>query len=242
MSNLNLLPDYYVKERFRYRMDMICVVLFAIVMAALIVVGKRTERNLDEIQAEYEKVTSSFSAAGEFVQSYMMKQGQRDRLGKDLLAYERMRQPVAVSYILGEITAACPEDVALNFVDIQHIEADSMPGRNLPGQKARSVTIPAHISVDINGVAEDVESILEFVNVVRSHPLVPDVVWPGGTERTLPDGTVVREFKISFKVSLDKASVAAAREAIRQAAEATPPPDAMDADNGSQGETPGGGA
>ncbi len=206
MANLNLLPDYYVKERLRYRVDMIFVVLFAIVMAALIVVGKRTQRDLNEAAAEHERVVSRFSETGVDVKEFFALQGQYNKLKKDLAAYEEIRQRVSPSYVLAFITQVCPESVSLKKLRIRRPSSGDAP--------ASSATA-SYLEITMDGISEDEESIGTLVAEIRQHPLTKDVIWPLSRPVTLGDQTF-RTFEMSFVMRTDEAAVQAVREATSE--------------------------
>jgi hypothetical protein len=224
MANLNLLPDYYVKERLRYRVDMICVVLFAIVMAALIVVGKRTERSLEQVHAEHEQIVGQFKETGTEVKDFFALQSNLNKLKKDLNAYEEMRQRVSPSYVLAVIGQVCPETVSLSELQIHRRVAEGKTtAANLPNQKpsASSKAAP-YLQISMDGVAEGEEAIGAFVRGIREHPLTKDVNWPMSRSQTI-DGETFRVFNMSFVIRTDEQTVRAVRKAMMQDNEAASP-------------------
>lgn len=63
MNDMNLLPEWYVRERMRNRADMFCVVLFGIVMAILMVDEYLGRRKLRDSREKYSIVKAEFETA-----------------------------------------------------------------------------------------------------------------------------------------------------------------------------------
>jgi hypothetical protein len=211
MANLNLLPDYYVKERFRYRIDMICVMLFAVVMAGVIIIGKRTEHGLDEVKRTHEKVDGQFDVAAGFVKEFFAKQHQQASLRRELVRLERLRQPLGPSYVLAMITEACPEDVSLRYVRILQPGPVTETNPNLPkGKGAKSkppkAKIPEYLDVEIQGRAEAESMANAFEAELQSHILTAKVNMPV-LDSVMLDGKMVYSFRMSFQVETNSASL-----------------------------------
>jgi hypothetical protein len=221
MSNLNLLPDYYVKERFRYRVDMICVVLFAIVMAAMIVVGKRTEKDLNEVRAVHERVTSRFEEAREFVEVFFAKQGDRNALQKRLSSLQDLRQAVGASYVLSILTTSAPPEVSLSRVSIVEPAPVRVNPQNLPPAKGGKTgpppppRVPEYLEVAVNGRATDTAPLNVFVQAVIANPLTEKVSSPYSRLSSHEDETFY-EFNFDFRVRTDRKTVNKVRAKSRE--------------------------
>ncbi|NBB94190.1 MAG: hypothetical protein GVY16_00425 [Planctomycetes bacterium] len=221
MSNLNLLPDYYVKERFRYRIDMICVVLFAIVMAAMIVVGKRTEKDLNEVRKVHERVTSRFEEARDFVEVFFSKQADRNALQKRLASLQDLRQAVGASYILSLLTTSAPSDVSLSRVSIAEPAAVRPNQNNLaPGKGGQTgppppPRVPEYMEVTVKGRATDTAPLNVFVQALIANALTDKVSSPYSRLNTHEDETFY-EFNFNFRVLTDRKTVNEVRSRSRE--------------------------
>ncbi len=84
MNDMNLLPEWYVRERMRNRADMFCVVLFGIVMAILMVDEYVGRRKLRESRDKYSVVKAQFEDACQATKDFNSGKLYRDKLLREV--------------------------------------------------------------------------------------------------------------------------------------------------------------
>lgn len=188
MSTMNLLPDYYVKRRLRNRFDLVCVVLFAIVMAVMIGTDKYSSRQNRIIQAENIKVNAKFTEAANFLKNdFFQLQGCKGAMLKNAQAVAEKEERIPRSYILAVITNACPESLSLSELLLTTREPTKQ--KNKRGRVVKRVKTgaksaeaqedkpkpPPIIEVKLQGVAKTDSVVTGLYSVLKFHPLVKKV-------------------------------------------------------------------
>ena len=118
MNDLNLLPESYVKQRLRHRLDLLCVVLFAVVMGSIIITEMISRRRFQQIWLIHTQVGAKFSGAANFVNNFFMLQGTRNRLLREAETASAMEEHIPRSYLLAVVTNARCGTVCLTSMNI----------------------------------------------------------------------------------------------------------------------------
>lgn len=184
MSQMNLLPEYYVKQRVRYRIDMICVVLFGMIMAGILYVGYRSRVRLEEEQGTHEEVTARYSKAAETIGDFFQLQNTHKKLLEEAQTASGMEVRIPRSYLLAMLTKACPEGLSLEAIDIGMVrpKVKIEPAAGGRGRRpARPATPPkttkesdAYTTINIQGIAKESQLVYDFSRALMANPLVKD--------------------------------------------------------------------
>jgi hypothetical protein len=70
MSNIDMLPESYREEKQKYRVDMVCVIFFAVMMVILVVVEFITGRDFDSIRQRHQINTAKFEQRDQEIKQY----------------------------------------------------------------------------------------------------------------------------------------------------------------------------
>jgi len=224
MNNLNLLPESYVKQRFRHHVDLLCVVLFAIVMAGVIVTEMVSRRRFHEVQHTHTQVNTKFSGAAGFVNGYFTLQGQRNRLLRKAEIASAMEERIPRSYLLAVVTNARCGTVCLTAMDVDACEVrpDGAEGdmgrkgkkgkthkssRKKREQKKTKKETPKRpdviITIKLQGISETDEDIADFVEILRKSPLLKEVKWRYAKEvrvQVRDESRLCRKFEVKIVV------------------------------------------
>ncbi len=183
---MNLLPDYYVKKRYRDRVDLICVVLFAVIMAVIIGAELFSSGKTEKIQAEYAEVTREYSAAGDFVKKdFFELQGRKQAMLRQAQAAAEKEDMIPRSYVLAVVTNACPENLALKEILLKTTDPNLQAARGravkrvTSGPKAKAEEekpkLPMVIEVDLQGQARRDSDVTKLYSTLKAHPLMDKV-------------------------------------------------------------------
>lgn len=181
MGQLNLLPESYVRERFRYRIDLMCVILFAVVMGSVMGAEAVSRARINETKDLHTRVTAQYSEATKFIKAFFQLQGERNYLLKEAEIAASMEEHIPRSYLLAVITNALRGSVSLEDVTISAVYPQYRP---IPPKKTAQGTkpgkpkvpdlpqIPPIITVELVGLAEKEEDIGAFIAALRASKLV----------------------------------------------------------------------
>ena len=119
MSTINLLPEDYLHRRCQRRANVLCMVLFAVVMTgvggAALVSEESTRRTIDV----RDRVNANYNEAAKLLEQ-MRQLESRKRTGIEKAdATASLLERVPRSYLLASITAALPEHTALMKMDLK---------------------------------------------------------------------------------------------------------------------------
>ena len=70
MSNIDMLPESYREEKQKYRVDMVCVIFFAVMMVILVVVEFNTGRDFDSIRQRHQTNAAKFEQRDQEIKQY----------------------------------------------------------------------------------------------------------------------------------------------------------------------------
>jgi hypothetical protein len=216
MSQMNLLPEYYVKQRFRDRVDMLCVLLFILVMGGVIVVGIMKERKLRDTEAQYETVSRQFRQSAATLDEFVRLQKQKRDLLNDARQASELEEKLPRSYIVSLITRALPKKASLTVLEIGktiNITAD-MTRSAKPARGRKTVTRSSDVNpeddkpkmkmvVKIGGYAHSDADVAEIYTRLKSQPITREVLLQHTQEYKAPDGRLWREFQIDWELKND---------------------------------------
>lgn len=220
MSTINLLPDDYLKRRSQRRSNIVCIVLFAVVLSGVIganTVTSRSERLTLEIR---DRVNEEYDKATKLIQHMQSLERQKAvRLQKaELTASLVERMPR--STVLGIVATACPNGVSLKEVNLlckpirsQGGDADKR-GRGKRRKKLSTSSrksngpAPVEVNMTISGLAETDTQVAKFIaNLASSRPLIKDVNLVFSQEKLVKKDkdkdkrVFIREFEIKLQLN-----------------------------------------
>jgi len=212
MSQMNLLPDYYVKQRFRNRVDMLCVILFTLVMGGIIVVGTVQGRNYRETQSQYEAVTEQFNQETESLDEFIRLRGTKRTLHNDAKQVSDLEEAIPRSYLVAVVARSLPAKAGLSVLEISEkisVTADMTRGTKKPAKGKPQVTKssaaqqeeapPPRLVVSIGGYAATEADVAQIYSTLKAHPMTKDVQLRHTREYETAAG-LYREFQIDWEL------------------------------------------
>ena len=211
MSKMNLLPKEYVKQRLQYRIDMLCVLLFGLVMVSIMTAETISSKKVHDTQVIHASVAARFGEAAEFINNFFVLQRTKNDLLKEAQVISTMSDRVPRSFLLAMITNYCPEDVTLNDVIISErvimdkSETENKKTRKISNRKTGEAAEKekekeppkTQMAIELTGVSENYASIASLLQAFKLNPLMESVDLEYTREKRTPD-LVLLDFKMEL--------------------------------------------
>jgi len=166
MSLINLLPHDYYQRRQGRRTNLICVVLFAVVMSGIISASMVSRSNANETRAIMEDLNRSYSQAAQTISQMQTLKDQRQTILDKRKRIAALQDPVPKSIVLAVLTNARPDGVSLLSVKLESrfdppkkpkqklaVKATKKKDADEPPPKPKP-SIEPHVTVEIIGLAQ----------------------------------------------------------------------------------------
>jgi len=217
MSTINLLPEDYVQRCSQHRANILCIALFATVMAGVGAAALISEQSLRHTQRVRDQVNASYAEAAKQITQMRELQAQKRTRIRKAQATLALLERVPRSYLLAVLARALPENASLMKLELK--QKARLPVQAVPpaGKKKLSKFAAAKARqsprkherttlLAVTGVAAtDVEVAAFIANLLRS-PLLTAVDLSYSEEKIfhpkkkgLPD-LKLREFKVIMEV------------------------------------------
>ena len=235
MSNINFVPDDYVQSNESRRANLMCLVLFSVVMAGLggsFVMIKIRQR---ACSAEESLVNAKMTRMQESIKKFEELQTKRKEMMRTALTTAELLEPVPRSVVLASLTNNLPAGVSLVKVKLLQKE---LTNRSAPAsaakskyqaaqdQKASAEAEPkanaepkAETRMEIEGMAPSDVQVASYIERLGGSVLVTDVALVESIEKKVGD-TPFRQFKLTAmlrpEVHLTKEDVEAIKDKATQ--------------------------
>jgi Tfp pilus assembly protein PilN len=214
MSNINFVPDDYVQSNESRRANLMCLVLFSVVMAGLggsFVTIKIRQRACG---AQESLVNSKMARMEESIKKYEQLQTKRKEMMRTALTTADLLEPVPRSVLLASLTNTLPPGVSLIKLDMIQKEAakgpadkaaktkyeaaqekgGSDPEAKLSGEKALETRM------EIEGIAPSDLQVAAYIEHLGNSILLGNVALVESKEKKVED-TTFRHFKLTAMLS-----------------------------------------
>jgi len=229
MSTINLLPNEYVQRRGQYRGNLICLALFAVVIASIgaaALVSERTSRNNREV---WDRINASYADAARLIEQVRQLESQKRQMLQRAEMAAALMERLPRSYVLALLTNALPTGAALTSLEmtVQAVEPAGAAAK-VPKTKFRTVTRgrakklkpqpPPVLAVklDIKGKASTDVQVARFIASLARHELMEMVDLSYSKEAQGKDRWT-REFRLTARLKPN----ADALDTLRQGQETT---------------------
>jgi len=214
MSNINFVPDDYVQSNESRRANLMCLVLFSVVMAGLggsFVTIKIRQRACGAQEA---LVNKKMTRMEESIKKYEELQTRRKEMMRTALTTADLLEPVPRSVLLASLTNSLPPGVSLIRLDMIQKEAPKSaadrPARTQyeAAQAKSSGDLDARPSpekgletrMEIEGIAPSDLQVAAYIEHLGNSALVDNVALVESKERKMEDNTF-RQFKLTAMLS-----------------------------------------
>jgi Tfp pilus assembly protein PilN len=210
MSNINFVPDDYIQSNESRRANLMCLILFSVVMAALggsFVTIKIRQR---ACAAEEELVNARMAKMEESIKQFEDLQSKRQAMMRTALMTAELLEPIPRSVLLASLTNSLPPGVSLIKLNLmQKMEQRKTPDRTAmtkyqaaQGKSASESRAPSSpeqavvIHMDIEGIAPSDLQVAAYIEHLGGSTLLEDVALVESKEKKMQDNAF-RQFKLT---------------------------------------------
>ena len=211
MSNINFVPDDYVQSNESRRANLMCLFLFAIVMAVLVGSFVMIKIRQRACGAEEALVNAKMARMQESIQKFEELQTKRKEMMRTALTTAELLEPVPRSVVLASLTNNLPAGVSLLKIKMIQKEASKTPqastaakthyeaaqGQGGSGTDPRALAdrqLETHL--EIEGMAPSDLQVAAYIERLGNSVLLTDVALVESTEKVVDD-TSFRDFKLT---------------------------------------------
>ncbi len=221
MSMINLLPDDYLERRMQRRSNIVCVILFVVVMAGVMSAAGICEQNTRETESIRDDVNSKYAQAAKLLVQMQQLEAKKHEGLRKAKATASLLERIPRSYMLGLIAQSLPEHTALTEILLKSkrkvVKQSKTPAqmgskfsaaqRKMQSQKP----IPLVMTMEVTGLAATDVLVGDFIKNLLQSPLLAAVnldysqekkLHPKGKGKDKPE-IRVREFKIILELKSD---------------------------------------
>jgi Tfp pilus assembly protein PilN len=211
MSNINFVPDDYVQSNESRRANLMCLVLFSVVMAALggsFVTIKIRQR---ACSAEESLVTAKMTRMQESIKKFEELQTKRKEMMRTALTTAELLEPVPRSVVLASLTNNLPAGVSLLKVNLLQKEMsraaqavaaktkyqaaqEQQSGSEMESKISTEKLIETHL--EIEGMSPSDLQVAAYIERLSNSILLTSVALVESTEKKVDD-TAFRQFKLT---------------------------------------------
>jgi hypothetical protein len=208
MVNINFVPDDYVQNTESRRTNLMCLVLFLVVMAALGGSFATIQIRQRACVAQEQLVNARMTKACEAIKQFEELQKRRKDMMKTALTTAELLEPVPRSILLASLTNNLPPGVSLLKLDMVQKEpkntsttvvrskfATAQAGANGQPQPVMSREKLLETHIDMTGTAPSDLEVASFIKRLSNSTLLSDVALIESKERKVDD-TSFRQFKL----------------------------------------------
>ena len=232
MSNINFVPDDYVQSNEWRRANLMCLVLFSVVMAALGGTFVTIKIRQKACRAEEALVNAKMARMQDSIDKFEELQTKRKEMMKTALTTAELLEPVPRSVLLASLTNNLPTGASLTKLNVIQKDPDAnsnrrgrpssskyQKGSSGSGSKS-SPEQSLETSMDIEGIAPSDLQVAEYIQRLGDSQLLDQVRLVESVEKKIEDISF-RHFKLTAmlakEVHLTKEDV----DDIRSRAEST---------------------
>jgi len=213
MSNINFVPDDYVQSNESRRANLMCLVLFCVVMAGLAGSFVTIKIRQRAYRAQETLVNTKMAKMEESIKKFEDLQIKRKEMMRTALTTAELLEPVPRSVLLASLTNNLPPGVSLVKLDMIQKEApksaaDRAKNRYATAQDKGGADPEVKFSgekaletrMEIEGIAPSDLQVASYIEHLSSSVLLDNVALVESKEKKIDD-TVFRLFKLTAMLS-----------------------------------------
>ena len=209
MSTINLLPEDYLQRRRQHRGNMICTVLFGVVIISICAAAVVREQSTRRTREVCDRMSAAYADAAKLIDEVHQLEKQKanmlDKAKRSAALMERMPR----SYLLAMLTNALPQGASLKSVRMV-IQVVGEGEGDKPKTKAAAIKAPAAqkapqlaMALSITGKATTDVQVARFIARLAAHPLTDVVDLSYSKESKDLQDKGMREFQLSVILKPD---------------------------------------
>jgi Tfp pilus assembly protein PilN len=213
MSNINFVPDDYIQSNESRRANLMCLVLFSVVMAALGGSSVAIRIRQRACSAQEALVNAKMAQMEESIKKFEDLQTKRKEMMRTALTTAELLEPVPRSVLLASLTNNLPPGVSLVRLDMIQKEASKSPadkaaktkyeaaqdkGGELDGKLSAERTLETNM--EIEGLAPSDLQVAAYIEHLGNSVLLGNVALVESKEKKVENATF-RQFKLTAMLS-----------------------------------------
>jgi Tfp pilus assembly protein PilN len=218
-NQLSFLPDDYLARKAQRRTNLICAVLFIIVMGSIGSAFTLTERSLRDVERRHTDVQREYADAAKRLEQVKQMQDNQRKMARQAELSASLLEKIPRSNLLAEITNALPDGVSLIDLDLDSkrratakAAVASTAFEQKKAEKKKAAAAPTEVAppepklydvkVKLDGIASNNTQVAEFIRNLGKCKLLKDVNLAVVDEAKFEDETV-RKFTLEMMLSRD---------------------------------------
>jgi len=217
MSNINFVPDDYIQSNESRRANLMCLILFLVVMAALGGSFATIRIRQRACVAEETLVNARMAKMEESIKQFEDLQTRRQEMMRTALTTAELLEPIPRSVLLASLTNTLPPGVSLIKLDLMQKQDSSRAQAGAPkptkyqaaqGKPATesdaksSLEKSMLIQMDIEGIAPSDLQVAAYIEHLGNSALLDNVALVESKEKKIED-TAFRQFKLTAMLNRD---------------------------------------
>ncbi|MFP4053740.1 MAG: PilN domain-containing protein [Phycisphaerae bacterium] len=210
MSIVNLLPDDYLKRRSQQRANILCCVLFLVVMVGVTGASLMLEKSSDHTEAVAHEVDEDFARASRLIDQLQMLEKEKSQLLSKASNTASLMERVPRSYLLGFVTNSRPKGVWLTEVLLNtKVKSGPAPPKGR-SRKKRAMARPRGkggkgpltcVTMELVGLAFTDVEVARYITRLRGNPIVKSVelIYSVEQKSDNPDKEPLRSFQLTLQ-------------------------------------------
>jgi Tfp pilus assembly protein PilN len=214
MSNINFVPDDYIQSNESRRANLMCLVLFSVVMAALGGSSVAIRIRQRACSAQEGLVNAKMAQMEESIKKFEDLQTRRKEMMRTALTTAELLEPVPRSVLLASLTNNLPPGVSLVRLDMIQKEAPKAAtdkpaktkyeaaqekgGAEFDGRLSAERALETRM--EIEGIAPSDLQVAAYIEHLGNSVLLDDVALVESKEKKIED-TTFRQFKLTAMLS-----------------------------------------
>lgn len=215
MSNINFVPDDYVQSNESRRANLMCLILFSVVMAALGGSFVTIKIRQKACSGDEQNVNGKMARMEESIKKFEDLQSKRQEMMRTALTTAELLEPVPRSVLLASLTNSLPPGVSLMKLDMMQKEdrgkgspdggtrtkyqaAQGKPASDSGSKSAAEKSISIHM--DIEGLAPSDLQVAAYIEHLGNSMLLENVALVESKEKKV-ENVAFRQFKLTAVLS-----------------------------------------
>ena len=226
-NQLSFLPDDYLVRKAQRRTNVVCAMLFVVVMSAIGTAFYYTERSLRAVVDENVRVNQEYTEEAKRIEQYKLVEEKQKKIQQQADLTSSLFENVPRSTLLAEFTNALPSGVYLLDLNLDSkprqraaVVAKTMYEQKkaqLEAKKAAPEPKQFDVALKLTGVAQTDVQVAQFINKLSHSKLLRDVNLVIVEEYNV-EGEKARKFQLDMALSRDAEIEPATRPVTKTAA------------------------
>lgn len=212
-NQLSFLPDDYLEQKKNRRTNLICAILFIIVMAGISSAFMISERRMRDIEHRHAEATRDYTDAARRIEQVQKMQDQQRKMAHQAELTASLLEKVPRSFLLAEVTNALPGGVSLLDMALEsHLKSQPTPApKSAFEQRTAGNAIPIDtrteprmydVAMRLTGIADSDVQVAQLINRLSRSKLLLDVNLVI-SDRFDKQDAKLRKFQIEMKLNPD---------------------------------------